>query len=88
MNPLPPVPVAHLARSPRLVLVMGNLRLDLWEVPRHSRSFASGLDSSEEDGALLDTGDEGNKSPSLRLTLEPKSEKGGHLACAAISPDG
>lgn len=87
MEPLPPVPVAFLARAPRLVLVMHNRHLDLWEIPTHSRSFAAGLGDTEEDGALLDGG-EGAQSPVYRLRLEPKAENGGHLACAAISADG
>lgn len=87
MEPLPAVPVAFLARAPRLVLVMHSLRLDLWEMPKHARSFAVGLGDFEEDGALLDGG-RTKQNPLLRLSLEPKSEKGGHLACAAISADG
>lgn len=92
MEPLPPVPVAFLAREARLVLIMHNLRLDLWEVPRHARSFASGLEGLE-DGTPLDGtegGGEGGRvqPPVLRLRLEPKAEKGGHLACAAISAAG
>ena len=70
---------------------MHDLRLDVWEIPRHSRSFAAGLDDSEEDGALLDDGggnSDGGQSPSVRLSLVPMSEKGGHLACAAFSDDG
>lgn len=81
------MPNAFLARDPRLVLVMHNLHLDLWELPKHKRSFAAGLRDSEEDGALVDGGG-GSKSPLLRLSLEPKTDKGGHLACAAISGDG
>lgn len=87
MEPLPPVPIAFLAREPRLVLVMHNRHVDLWEMPRHSRSFAAGLGDSEEDGASLDGG-RGKQVPVLRLRLEPKTEKGEHLACAAISADG
>lgn len=98
MEPLPPVPVAFLAREPRLILIMHNFRLDLWEVPRHARSFKSGL-AGLEDGTPLDGPDgtdcgegEGGggrvQPPVLRLRLEPKTEKGGHFSCAAISAAG
>lgn len=97
VEPLPPVPVAFLGREARLVLIMHNLHLDLWEVPRHARSFTKGL-AGLEDGTLLDgtdaTGGDGEggggrvQPPVLRLRMEPKTEKGGHLACAAISAAG
>lgn len=66
---------------------MHNLHLDLWEIPRHARSFKAGLEDLEEDGALVDGGG-GSQCPMLRLSLEPKTDRGGHLACAAISADG
>ncbi|CAM9326903.1 unnamed protein product [Ectocarpus sp. 6 AP-2014] len=99
MEPLPPVPVAFLARDPRLVLIMHNRSLDLWEVPRHKRSFSAEDLGDLEDGTVLD----GSRSdaasggvgvggetppPVVRLRLEPKTDKGGHLACAAISAAG
>lgn len=87
IEPVPPVPNAFLAREPRLVLIMHNLHLDLWEIPRHARSFKAGLEDLEEDGALVDGGG-GSQCPMLRLSLEPKTDRGGHLACAAISADG
>eukprot|EP00903_Cladosiphon_okamuranus_P017749 g16338.t1 len=103
VEPLPPVPVAFLGREARLVLIMHNLRLDLWEVPRHARSFTKGL-AGLEDGTLLEGGTDGTDGggdggggkgrvqpqphPVLRLRMEPKTEKGGHLACAAISAAG
>ncbi|CAN0277610.1 unnamed protein product, partial [Scytosiphon promiscuus] len=81
LEPLPPVPVAFLARAPRLVLIMHNLHLDLWEVRRHGRSFSTDELGDLADETILD-------SDVLRLRLEPKTEKGGHLACAAISAAG
>lgn len=82
--------MAFLARDPRLVLIMHNLRLDLWEVPRHEWSFSSGLVGLEDGTALDSAGGVGGEvqPPVLRLTLEPKSETGGHMACAAISAAG
>lgn len=101
VEPLPPVPVAFLAREPRLVLIMHDLRLDLWEVPRHARSFASGLvgledgsvlDGTDGDGGVggggRDGGGERVRRPVLRLRMEPKTEKGEHFSCAAISAAG
>lgn len=99
MEPLPPVPVAFLARDPRLVLIMHTLSLDLWEVPRHKRSFSAEDLGDLEDGTVLDgshsdaagggvgVGGE-TPPPVVRLRLEPKTYKGGHFACAAISAAG
>lgn len=71
---------------------MHNLHLDLWEVPRHGRSFsADDLGDLPDDTILDDSGGDGGgdqRGAVLRLRLEPKAEKGGHLACAAISPAG
>lgn len=69
---------------------MHNLSLDVWEVPRHRRSFSSGLEGLE-DGTVLDGGGGGGgelQPPVLRLRMEPKTEGGGHFACAAISAAG
>lgn len=80
LEPLPPVPVAFLAPTPRLVLVMHNLHLDVWKIPKHP--VASTLDRLDK----LD-GDE-NDGPQLVLRVVPKSEKGGHMSCAALAPNG
>ncbi|CAM9496327.1 unnamed protein product, partial [Hapterophycus canaliculatus] len=87
LEPLPPVPVAFLARDPRLVLIMHNLHLDLWEVRRHARSFSADELGDLADETILDGGGD-ERGVALRLRLEPKTEKGGHLACAAISAAG
>lgn len=66
---------------------MRDLTLDLWEVPRHRQSFSDGLEGLE-DGTVLDGGGGGLQPPVLRLRMEPKTENGGHFACAAISAAG
>lgn len=84
---MPPVPVAFLAPSPRLVLVMHNLHIDLWEIPRSPQALGSGSREGKGDDGGGGDGDV-CAAMRLRLRLEPRLEKGGHMACAALSADG
>lgn len=63
-----------------MVLVLHNLHLDLWQLPE--RPAGNALER------LGRGGKDENGEPRIVLSIEPKSEKGGHLSCATISADG
>lgn len=75
LEPLPPIPMAFLAPAVRLLLVMHQVHVDIWRIPSRDEQSAGASNGKPQ-------------APRLKLRLQPKLDKGGHIACAALSPNG